>query len=123
MVSGAFTANTHPRPAVTHAQIDFPQYFDPIQEYADPDCISAIQTSVQVIDGLLSLPGPVNRAIKGLFGLAELEDDDFAEVLTFPFGAWQGQNWNPKVSTDAWDNFCEAITSGGAGSQIGLIKM
>ncbi|WOO84920.1 putative extracellular serine carboxypeptidase [Vanrija pseudolonga] len=109
--------------AVTHAQIDFPQYFDPIQEYADSDCISAIQTSVQVIDGLLSLPGPINRGIKGLFGLEALEDDDFAEVLTYPFGAWQGQNWNPGVSTDAWDNFCEAITSGGAGSQIGLIKI
>lgn len=71
---------------MTHAQINFPQYFDPIQEYAPQDCIAAIRSSVKLIDTILDLPGPGPATLKGLFGLEELENDDFAEVLQTPLG-------------------------------------
>lgn len=77
---------TNHHTAVTHAQINFPQYFDPIQQYAPQECIAAIQSSVSVIDKVLDLPQPAPRLLKGLFGLSELEDDDFADVLQSPLG-------------------------------------
>lgn len=75
--------------AVTHAQINFPQYFDPIQEYGDEKCISDLQMAVGVIDALLDLPSPVPDLVKGLFGLSGLEDDDFADVIGSPFGGFR----------------------------------
>lgn len=72
--------------AVTHAQVNFPQYFDPIQEYAPQDCIAAIRSSVKAIDSILDMPGPLPGLLKGLFGLAMLEDDDFADVIQSPLG-------------------------------------
>lgn len=71
---------------MTHAQIDFPQYFDPIQEYAPAECIAAIQSSVKLIDTILDMPGALPGLLKNLFGLGDLEDDDFAEVLQSPLG-------------------------------------
>lgn len=109
--------------AVTHAQIDFPQYFDPIQQYGPPECIAAIESSVKAIDAILDLPGPAGKFLKRMFGLEELEDDDFADVLQSPLGAWQAQNWNPKVGSHAFQGFCDALLDGHAGSSIGLIKV
>lgn len=71
---------------MTHAQIDFPQYFDPIQQYGPPECIAAIESSVKAIDAILDLPGPAGKFLKRMFGLEELEDDDFADVLQSPLG-------------------------------------
>lgn len=64
----------------------FPEYFDPIQEYGDEQCISTLQEAVKAIDLVLDLPGPAARIMKGMFGLEELADDDFAEVLQSPIG-------------------------------------
>ena len=73
--------------AVTHAQVSFPQYFDPIQEYADQKCISALQSAIRAIDILLDLPEPVPTGVKSLFGLEQLEDNsDFGDVLISPLG-------------------------------------
>jgi hypothetical protein len=38
-------------------------------------------------------------------------------------GYWQAKNWDPAVGSDGFQQFCDALTSGGAGSKIGLIKM
>jgi hypothetical protein len=74
-------------PAVTHAQVNFPQYYDPIQNYAPEECISALQSAVKVIDTVLALPEPIPSTFKSLFGLEALLDNaDFAEVLTSPYG-------------------------------------
>lgn len=74
--------------AVTHAQINFPQYYDPIQQYGPVDCISALQSAIKTIDKLLDLPQPVPTLVKGLFGLQGLSDDaDFADVISGPLGA------------------------------------
>jgi hypothetical protein len=72
--------------AVTHAQIDFPQYYDPIQKYGPEECITALQTAVGTIDALLDMSEPVPSIVKGLFGLRELEDDDFASTISASLG-------------------------------------
>ncbi|KAL7421306.1 Serine carboxypeptidase S28 [Cryptotrichosporon argae] len=118
LVAGAIASS-----AVTHAQIDFPQYYDPIQSYGPPACIAALQSAIKTVDAVLALPGPAARALKALFGLAELGNADFGDVLSSPLGYWQAQNWDPAVSTTRFTEFCEAMTAGGAGSHIGLVRI
>lgn len=72
--------------AVTHAQVRFPEYFDPIQKYADQSCISTLQRAIHTIDSLLELPSPVPQLLKAMFGLPGLDNGDFAQVLTMPLG-------------------------------------
>ena len=77
---------------MTHAQIRFPQYFDPIQQYAPQECISAMQSAVKAIDTLLDRPEPVPTALKSLFGLEQLGNStDFASVLRSPLCASHGE--------------------------------
>jgi hypothetical protein len=125
--------------AVTHAQVNFPQYYDPIQEYGPEDCISALQSSIKVIDLILDLPEPAPTLLKGLFGLEELKSHaDFADVISSPLGKrpaspmdtlaelagfWQGKNWDPAVGSNGFQVFCDALTAGGRGSSIGLVRM
>ncbi|WWD21383.1 hypothetical protein CI109_105868 [Kwoniella shandongensis] len=110
--------------AVTHAQVSYPEYFDPIQRYGPEECISAIQSSIKTIDMLLDLPAPVPQLLKSLFGLGELESDtDFVEVLSSPTGYWQGKNWDPAIGSLEFYNFCDTLTAGGASSRLGLVKV
>ncbi|OWZ38641.1 serine carboxypeptidase [Cryptococcus neoformans c45] len=111
--------------AVTHAQIDFPQYYDPIQEYGPPTCISTLQRAIIFIDNMLDHPRATGfpQLLKGLFGLGALEDDDFADVISSPLGYWQEKNWDPAVGSTEFYNFCDALTAGGAGTKIGLVRV
>lgn len=86
-----------PFQAVTHAQIDFPQYYDPIQEYGPRECISTLQRAIIFIDNILDHPRATGfpQLLKRLFGLGALEDDDFADVISSPLGYWQEKNWDP----------------------------
>ncbi len=73
---------------MTHAQISYPEYFDPIMKYGPDECITALQSAVKAIDTVLDLPEPLPTALKTLFGLGQLKDKaDFAEVLRDPLGA------------------------------------
>jgi hypothetical protein len=76
-----------------------------------------------LIDTILDSPGPLPGLLKGLFGLAELEDDDFAEVLQSPLGYWQAKNWDPEVGSKEFYGFCDALTAGGGSSTIGVVRM
>ncbi|WVQ93094.1 hypothetical protein IAU59_000158 [Kwoniella sp. CBS 9459] len=110
--------------AVTHAQINFPEYYDPIQRYAPEECISTLQQAILTIDSLLSHPEPIPTLLKGVFGLSELAgNDDFADVISGPLGYWQARNWDPKVGSNKFYDFCDALTAGGAGSKLGLIRI
>ncbi|KIR63875.1 serine carboxypeptidase [Cryptococcus bacillisporus CA1873] len=111
--------------AVTHAQIDFPQYYDPIQEYGPRECISTLQRAIIFIDNILDHPRATGfpQLLKRLFGLGALEDDDFADVISSPLGYWQEKNWDPAVGSTEFYNFCDALTAGGGGSKIGLIRV
>lgn len=66
------------------------EYFDPIQKYADQKCIATLQGAIRAIDALLDLPHPVPTLLKGLFGVAELENDDFGNLLQSPLGSLGG---------------------------------
>lgn len=82
-----------------------------------------IESAIKTIDKLLDVP-LVAGPLKALFGLQELmHDDDFVSVLQEPLGSVQATNWDPSESTDAWDRFCEVLTSGGAGKEIGLVRI
>ena len=82
-----------------------------------------IVSAVSVIDKILDLP-LLAKPLKAVFGLEGLEhDEDFVSLLAEPLGSVQAMNWDPEVSSNAWDRFCETISAGGAGSQIGMIKI
>lgn len=63
-----------------------PEYYDPIQKYAEPTCIATLQGAVHAIDLLLEMPHPIPQLLKGLFGLGGLANDDFGSVLQSPLG-------------------------------------
>ncbi|OCF56353.1 serine carboxypeptidase [Kwoniella mangroviensis CBS 10435] len=110
--------------AVTHAQINFPQYYDPIQRYAPENCINTLQAAIELIDHLLDQPEPIPRYLKGLFGLEELlSNEDFADVISGPLGYWQAKNWDPKVGSNEFYSFCDSLTAKGASSKLGLIRI
>lgn len=110
--------------AVTHAQVDMPEYYQVIMKYGPEECIDALTTAIPAIDTILSLPEPAPTTLKKLFGLQDLKDhQDFAAVIESPLGYWQAQNWDPTISSNGFNEFCAALTAGGADSQIGLIKM
>lgn len=96
---------------VTHAQVYYPEYFDPIITYGEPGCIKAMEESIAAVDELLDKGSETNAAVKQLFGLEALTDLDFAGVLQYPTGGWQGQNWDPAVGSDEWDKWCRALTT------------
>ncbi|KAG8906322.1 hypothetical protein FRB99_007102 [Tulasnella sp. 403] len=109
--------------AVTHAAIDYSDYFEVIRQTNDETCVAHIQSAVEAIDKLLDIP-LLSRPLKSLFGLQDLEhDDDFVAVLTEPLGTVQETNWDPAEGTDDWERFCEVISSGGAGTTIGLVRV
>ncbi|KAJ3558690.1 hypothetical protein NM688_g768 [Phlebia brevispora] len=97
--------------AVTHASIENWEYMEIIRNAADPKCISHLETSIQTIDHILSLPQTqLKRRLKGLFGVADLEhDEDFVSLIESPLGSWQAKNWDPAVGSNRWDEFCEAL--------------
>lgn len=113
----------HYSEAVTHAAVDYSDYFEVIRRTANQTCIAHIVSAVQTIDKLLDNP-LLATPLKALFGLAGLQhDDDFASLLTEPLGGVQGMNWDQAVSSTSWDKFCEKINSGGAGVQLGLVRV
>lgn len=38
-------------------------------------------------------------------------NDDFANVLSFGVGGWQGRNWDPAVGSQSFFQYCDAITA------------
>jgi hypothetical protein len=82
--------------AVTHAQVNFPQYHDAVIKYGPEKCIDTLLSAVETIDKLLDLPEPVPSFLKGLFGLEGLSDNaDFGDIISSPLGYWQAKNWDP----------------------------
>jgi len=96
---------------VTHAAVENWQYMEIIRKAADPKCSSHLENSLNIVDAIL-LSGIFKKQLKGLFGLADLEhDEDFASVLSSPLGSWQSKNWDPKVGSTRFDDFCAALSA------------
>lgn len=67
---------------------------DIIRRAAEPECSSNIQSAIETIDTVLSIPH-LRIVLKRLFGLEELvHDDDFASLL-------EVRRYNPKSTRAA----------------------
>ncbi|OSX59888.1 hypothetical protein POSPLADRAFT_1183590 [Postia placenta MAD-698-R-SB12] len=103
---------------VTHAAIQNWEYMDIIRRAAEPECSSNIQSAIETIDTVLSIPH-LRIVLKRLFGLEELvHDDDFASLLESPMGYWQGKNWDPSVGSTKFEEFCDVLAKPPTGSEL-----
>lgn len=121
LVHGAIASS-----AVVTAVDEFPEYFYPIGRGAPTNCSQAIQAAIAGIDEIVA-PNPLtggdqpdrdaNRTqqLLELFGLQGLSNlGDLANLNTYPLGAFQSLNWDPKVSSTEFGEFCNVLTSYGA---------
>ncbi|KAI1118069.1 peptidase S28 [Nemania sp. NC0429] len=124
----AFTVKTYPKTfwagisssGVIHGQVEYPQWYDPIQKLAPQDCVASINDIVDKMDSLVQSGNePALRQLKAIFGLSALEDiRDFAQTIAFPVGGpfyyptstWQEINWNPAYGHQDFFQFCDNVT-------------
>ena len=117
--------------AVVAAIDEFPEYYYVIARGAEPACSQAIQAAIASIDTIIA-PDPHGGSVQpgrnatktaqlfDLFGVTGLENpNDFANMLTWPLGSFQGLNWNPDVSSTEWADFCHTLTTYGSSSKKG----
>ena len=99
---------------VTKAIDDFWAYYEPVRIYGPPACITATQKLTNIVDNIL-LEKKNNKLItklKTVFGLEDVKyNDDFANVLSYGIGGWQGRNWDPAVNDPSFSQYCGNLTS------------
>ncbi|KAI5369875.1 Putative peptidase S28, alpha/Beta hydrolase [Septoria linicola] len=100
---------------VTKAIWDYWAYFVPIAESAPQACVASQRALVSFIDNILfddSQPDLAGQ-LKAAYGLQDVtHDNDFAMAVTVnPLGSWQALNWDPAVSSNAFYEYCDNITS------------
>lgn len=93
--------------AITHATVDYSDYWEAIMRNADPICVEHIASAIKTIDKIIDTP-LMFTPLKALFGLKYLKhEDDFASVITKPLFALQQTNWDPAVDRPGvWKSFC-----------------
>ncbi|KAF2186519.1 peptidase S28 [Zopfia rhizophila CBS 207.26] len=94
---------------VTKAIYDYWEYFEPIRQFAPPDCVLATQLLVNVIDNILLKENNTEKipTLKEAFGLGGITDDrDFANVFTNGIYGWQGTNWDPEDNSPNFFYYC-----------------
>ena len=106
---------------VIHAQLDYPEWYNPIQLLAPQDCVASINNIVDNIDSLVaSGQDDAIAELKATFGLSALEDiRDFAQTIAFPIGGpfyyptytFQELNWDPKRGHTDFFDFCRNVTA------------
>ncbi|KAI4090135.1 MAG: hypothetical protein LQ344_004919 [Seirophora lacunosa] len=97
---------------VPEAIWDFWRYYEPVREYGPPDCISTHTKLINVADNILLNNTAYIAQLKDAFGLSDVTyDDDFAQVLSYPIGGWQGRNWDPAINDPSFFEYCDNITS------------
>ena len=99
---------------VTEAIYDFWEYYEPVRIYGPPACIKNTQLLTNVVDNILLHKNNTNltQELKIAFGLQDITyDDDFANVLSFGIGGWQGRNWDPAVNDPTFSYYCNNITA------------
>ncbi|KAI8625497.1 peptidase S28 [Xylariaceae sp. FL1651] len=105
---------------VIHGQLEYPQWYDPIQLLAPQDCVASINDIVDKMDSLVqSKNHGALEQLKEIFGLSSLKDiRDFAQTIAFPIGGpfvyptytWQEINWNPSFGHQDFFQFCDNVT-------------
>ncbi|KAI0467796.1 peptidase S28 [Xylaria cf. heliscus] len=124
----AFTKKTYPdtfygaiaSSGIIHGQLEFPQWYDPIQKLGPQDCITSVNDIVDKIDAVVESKNQAAiKQLKDIFGLSALEDiRDFAQTIAYPIGGpfayptetWQQINWNPKYGHQDFFEFCDNVT-------------
>ena len=100
---------------VTKAIIDYWEYWEPIRMFGPKDCISFTQDLVELVDHILLTPEKKHLVptLKALFGFPNVtHDNDFTALLTeYGIGAWQGRNWDPSISSPAFDRYCGKVST------------
>ncbi|KAI9667736.1 MAG: hypothetical protein M1821_000553 [Bathelium mastoideum] len=105
---------------VIHGQVEYPEWYNPIQLLAPQDCVASINNIVDKMDSLVQSNNSVAiRQLKQIFGLTTLTDiRDFAQTIAFPIGGpfvyptytWQEVNWNPAFAHIDFFDFCRNVT-------------
>lgn len=106
--------------AVIHAQVDFWEYYEPIRIHAPQYCIEPLIIITRSIDRiLLSNDTMAIEVLKDVFGLGNLSDHrDFVNVLASPLGSWQERNWDPKVTTNEFQSYCNSLKRSSSKNEI-----
>ncbi|PWY93069.1 extracelular serine carboxypeptidase [Aspergillus sclerotioniger CBS 115572] len=100
---------------VTEAIIDYWEYYEPIRLYGPAQCISALQTSVDIVDQILiSHADNTSLAVqlKSAFGgtAPSLKNQNFVSYLSYGLDSFQSRNWDKAVGTPLFRAFCNNIT-------------
>ncbi|KAI1327644.1 peptidase S28 [Xylariaceae sp. FL0255] len=132
----AFTKKTYPdtfwagisSSGVIHGQINYPQWYDPVQLLAPQDCVGSINDIVDKMDELVAAKNTVAiNKLKAIFGLTAVTDiRDFAQTIAFPVGGpfyyptntWQEIYWNPSIGSPDFFNFCLNVTNPDAPANV-----
>ncbi|KAJ8123302.1 hypothetical protein O1611_g9625 [Lasiodiplodia mahajangana] len=132
----AFTIKTYPETyygaisssGVIHGQVEYPQWYDPIQKFGPQDCVASVNDIIDKMDAVvLSNNQAAIRELKEIFGLSALEDiRDFAQTIAFPLGgpffypsySFQELNWNPAYGHQDFFDFCSNVTDINAAPDI-----
>ncbi|XWW97460.1 hypothetical protein V2A60_005442 [Cordyceps javanica] len=97
---------------VTAAVEKFWQYHEAFRNFAPAGCSEAQQALTAIVDAILfgGKPDEVD-ALKNMFHLDGLQDDEFGHVITGPLSGLQSTNWATEDDGDALSFYCAAITS------------
>ncbi|KAG8942757.1 hypothetical protein FRC04_003527 [Tulasnella sp. 424] len=91
---------------------DFWQYFEPIEEGMPKNCSKDLAAAIKEIDQtLLNGSNADKQNLKKAFGLYDLKDDDFGQVLAYPLFGWQSMQASSYATSgeDPFFQFCDAI--------------
>lgn len=97
---------------VTAAVEDLWQYFEAARQYAPGDCGPTTQKLTQIVDTVLFSGDRAKvRKFKDLFGLGDLEDDEFASTIIRGLTGLQSTNWDPEEDETSLGVYCAIICS------------
>ncbi|UKZ82957.1 hypothetical protein TrVFT333_010757 [Trichoderma virens FT-333] len=97
---------------VTAAVEDLWQYFEAARQYAPGDCGPTTQKITHVVDSVLFGDDRAKvRRFKEMFGLGDLDDDEFATTIIRGLYGLQSTNWDPEEDVSSLGIYCAVITS------------
>lgn len=92
---------------VTAAIDDYWAYNEAVRKYGPGGCGDVLSKITKVIDSALG--GDKAKQFKAIFGLDELQDDEFGSTLGPPSN--QGISWLPEEDDTSFGQFCATVTS------------
>jgi hypothetical protein len=99
---------------VTVAVYEYWDYFEPIRQFAPPDCVKATQQVTNVVDNILLKQNNTAKIkpLKDAYNLGNVTDNrDFANVLSLGITWWQSTNWDPEDNSPEFYYYCRNMTT------------